>query len=194
MVYCHSIYKNIYSLSDRNIILFRLSPVRLNLLLVKSIPSVLKILSAVVEVATTHKYFLAKFTRWGNLYILLPELKRVPIFGSFLYLAISSIMSCFTSDTVSPSSEEELVLNWAQRILLFFVGGSTILVVLLISSCDCLDIASSAIASQTPSLSSLHFSEFWTLDQKLRPFQGDTVNHDDTLEYKRLIGYNTINC
>ena len=62
MVYCHSIYKNIYSLSDRNIILFRLSPVRLNLLLVKSIPSVLKILSAVVEVATTHKYFLAKFT------------------------------------------------------------------------------------------------------------------------------------
>jgi len=60
------IYKNIYSLSDRNIILFRLSPVRLNLLLVKSIPSVLKILSAVVEVATTHKYFLAKFTRWHS--------------------------------------------------------------------------------------------------------------------------------
>ena len=56
-------YKNIYSLSDRNIILLMLSPVKLNLLLVKSRPSVLKILSAVVEVATTHKYFLAKFTR-----------------------------------------------------------------------------------------------------------------------------------
>ena len=56
-------YKNIYSLSDRNIILLMLSPVKLNLLLVKSRLSVLKILSAVVEVATTHKYLLAKFTR-----------------------------------------------------------------------------------------------------------------------------------